>query len=119
MCLPMMPAGPESEVMKPIFTVSAAGAWPTARTARRPATSTRFLVRTVTSDWEFGSRVSAATPATGVPGGGSLADPFGRVQDRRAPVVSRLVWKIDPQQQRRRDREADGGCDRRTIGADP
>src|SRR5713226_7342552 len=87
MCLPMMPAGPESEVMKPIFTVSAAGAWPTARTARRPATSTRFLVRTVTSDWEFGSRVSAATPATGVPGGGSLADPFGRVQDRRAPVL--------------------------------
>src|SRR5881628_2933500 len=50
MCLPMMPAGPESEVMKPILTVSAARATcPASRPATRPRTTMILSARTLTS----------------------------------------------------------------------
>src|SRR2546430_9580213 len=50
MCLPMMPAGPESEVMNPILTGSAARATcPTSRPATRPRTTLTLSARTLTS----------------------------------------------------------------------
>src|SRR5437867_2005030 len=50
MCLPMMPAGPESEVMNPILTGSAARAtWPASSPATRPRTTLSLSARTLTS----------------------------------------------------------------------
>src|SRR5437879_8559555 len=50
MCLPMMPAGPDSEVMNPILTGSAARATcPTSRPATRPRTTLTLSARTLTS----------------------------------------------------------------------
>src|SRR5438876_956353 len=50
MCLPMMPAGPESEVMNPILTGSAARAtWPASSPATRPRTALSLSARTLTS----------------------------------------------------------------------
>jgi len=49
MCLPMMPAGPESEVMNPILTVSADAGGAAARVARSPTRTARVIVRTVSS----------------------------------------------------------------------
>src|SRR5438034_6780506 len=46
MCLPMTPAGPESEVMKPIFTVSAAAGAAATTAARSPTKTARPRVRT-------------------------------------------------------------------------
>src|SRR5262245_25423890 len=47
MCLPMIPAGPDSEVMNPILTVSAAGVGPaTSATANTPMTRVRMIART-------------------------------------------------------------------------
>src|SRR6185369_10796140 len=46
MCLPMMPAGPDSEVMKPIFTGSAARACTTSSAATRARTTAALSVRT-------------------------------------------------------------------------
>src|SRR5215813_12595813 len=48
MCLPMTPAGPESVVMNPILSGSAAGAWTTNTAARRARTRTPRSVRTGT-----------------------------------------------------------------------
>src|SRR5207245_10721469 len=46
MCLPMTPAGPESEVMNPILTVSAAAGETATTAARSPARTARVIVRT-------------------------------------------------------------------------
>ena len=46
MCSPMAPCGPDSVVMKPIFTVSAA-AGTAIRAARSPTRATRVIVGTV------------------------------------------------------------------------
>src|ERR1700693_3300789 len=76
MCSPMTPCGPDSVVMKPIFTVSAAAG----ATARRHATNAtdmaRILVYTVTSSDEgniakngviLARRWYSARPAVGLP----------------------------------------------------
>src|SRR5438552_15340822 len=46
MCLPMTPAGPESEVMNPILTVSAVAGETATTAARSPARTARVIVRT-------------------------------------------------------------------------
>src|SRR2546422_11741160 len=46
MCLPMTPAGPESEVMNPLLTVPAAAGETAATAARRPTRTARVIVRT-------------------------------------------------------------------------
>src|SRR6185295_9860180 len=49
MCLPMTPAGPDSEVMKPIFSGSAARAGPASSPAMRARRTAPLNVRTVAS----------------------------------------------------------------------
>src|SRR5437667_2862684 len=46
MCLPMTPAGPESEVMNPILTVSAAAGETATTAARSPTRTARVIART-------------------------------------------------------------------------
>src|SRR3989454_7144347 len=46
MCLPMTPAGPESEVMNPILTVSAVAGETATTAARSPTRTARVIVRT-------------------------------------------------------------------------
>src|SRR5262245_34821619 len=49
MCLPMAPAGPDREVMKPIFTVSATAGAAAMRLATNATTTARWIRRTATS----------------------------------------------------------------------
>src|SRR3989442_13652687 len=88
MCLPMTPAGPESEVMNPILTVSAVAGETATTAARSPARTARVIVRT-------GSLLLvrlAAVPNEHGPGtiGAILADAPGKSPGApaRAPALS-------------------------------
>src|SRR5262245_47385762 len=85
MCLPMMPAGPDSEVMKPIFTgsVAATGEAP-ARPVMSTARKTRMGVGTVTS----------CAVARGKKGGAILAKRPSPVQP--APLSTASCGSFEP-----------------------
>src|ERR1700694_5436560 len=76
MCSPMMPCGPDSVVMKPIFTVSAAAGATPRRHATNATDMARILEYTVTSSDEgniakkrgdSSTRRGSARPAVGLP----------------------------------------------------
>src|SRR5262245_23998092 len=74
MCLPMTPAGPDSDVMKPIFSGSAARAGPTSSPAMRARRIAPLSVRTVASctssrcvqNRQIGGGILARRPARSV-----------------------------------------------------